>query len=70
MSEKKTMNVIFLAIQSTDPQSMVGSAAVAMMFVVADELLPGSHNGEHSNAATLMFLFGFVLMMVLDNVFA
>ena len=70
MSEKKTMNVIFLAIQSTDPQSMVGSAAVAMMFVVADELLPGSHNREHSNAATLMFLFGFVLMMVLDNVFA
>ena len=41
-------------------------AAGAMMYVVVEELLPESQNGEHSNIGTIGVAFGFVLMMVLD----
>ena len=36
------------------------------MYVVVEELLPESQNGEHSNIGTIGVAFGFVLMMVLD----
>ena len=41
-------------------------AAGAMMYVVVEELVPESQNGEHSNIGTIGVAFGFVLMMVLD----
>ena len=41
-------------------------AAGAMIYVVVEELVPESQNGEHSNIGTIGVAFGFVLMMVLD----
>lgn len=41
-------------------------AAGAMIYVVVEELIPEMSEGEHSNVGTLMFAFGFVVMMILD----
>ena len=41
-------------------------AAGAMIYVVAEELIPEANRGEHSNLATIGLAVGFVLMMVLD----
>lgn len=41
-------------------------AAGAMIYVVVEELIPESQNGEHSNIGTIGVAIGFVLMMVLD----
>ncbi|XCP84788.1 ZIP family metal transporter [Roseburia hominis] len=41
-------------------------AAGAMLYVVVEELIPESAEGEHSNIATIGFAVGFVLMMVMD----
>ena len=41
-------------------------AAGAMIFVVIEELVPEMAEGEHSNLGTIMFMIGFVLMMILD----
>ena len=38
----------------------------AMMYVVVEELIPEMSEGKHSNAGTIFFSLGFVLMMVLD----
>ena len=37
-----------------------------MIYVVIEELIPESAEGEHSNLGTVGFAVGFVLMMVLD----
>jgi zinc transporter, ZIP family len=47
----------------------LGFAAGAMLYVIADELIPESHAGGHEQAATLALLAGFGLMLVLDNAF-
>ena len=44
----------------------LGFAAGAMLYVVVEELIPEMSAGHHSNLATLMFAFGFSLMMALD----
>ena len=41
-------------------------AAGAMIFVVVEELVPEMSEGGHSNLGTIMFMLGFVLMMILD----
>jgi len=41
-------------------------AAGAMIFVVAEELIPESQAGGHSHAATAGVIIGFVVMMTLD----
>lgn len=41
-------------------------AAGAMIYVVVEELIPDMSSGNHSNIGTIMFSFGFVLMMILD----
>ena len=41
-------------------------AAGAMIYVVVEELVPESAEGEHSNIGTIGFAAGFVLMMILD----
>ena len=38
----------------------------AMMYVVVEELIPEMSLGPHSNAGTIAFSAGFVLMMILD----
>lgn len=45
---------------------LLSFAAGAMMFVVVEELIPETAEGEHSNIGTIGFAFGFMLMMVLD----
>ena len=41
-------------------------AAGAMLFVVADEIIPESAAGAHGKNAVVAFLAGFTLMMILD----
>ena len=41
-------------------------AAGAMIYVVAEELIPEANKGEHSNLGTIGLAVGFVLMMILD----
>ena len=41
-------------------------AAGAMFYVVVDELIPEMAEGSHSNAGTLSFAAGFVIMMAMD----
>ena len=41
-------------------------AAGAMIYVVVEELIPEMSSGSHSNVGTIMFAFGFTLMMALD----
>jgi ZIP family zinc transporter len=41
-------------------------AAGAMIYVVVEELIPGSQDGEHSNIGTVGVAIGFVIMMILD----
>ncbi len=45
---------------------LLAFAAGAMMYVVIEELIPESQDGEHSNIGTIGAAFGFALMMVLD----
>ena len=45
---------------------LLSFAAGAMFYVVIEELIPEMSEGRHSNAATIAFAVGFVLMMVLD----
>ena len=44
-------------------------AAGAMLYVVADELIPESHVGGNEREATLALVVGFALMLLLDNAF-
>ncbi len=48
---------------------MLSFAAGAMIYVVTEELIPESQNGEHSNLGTVGVALGFVVMMVLDVAF-
>lgn len=41
-------------------------AAGAMIYVVVEELIPESQEGEHSNIGTIGVAIGFVIMMILD----
>lgn len=45
---------------------LLSFAAGAMLYVVVEELIPESAEGEHSNLGTIGFAVGFVIMMVLD----
>lgn len=45
---------------------LLAFAAGAMLYVVVEELIPESSEGEHSNIGTIGFAIGFVIMMVLD----
>ncbi len=41
-------------------------SAGAMIYVVVEELIPETAEGNHSNMGTVMFAAGFTLMMILD----
>lgn len=45
---------------------LLAFGAGAMMYVVVEELIPESAEGNHSNLGTIGFAIGFVLMMTLD----
>ena len=45
---------------------LLAFAAGAMMYVVVEELIPEMSEGRHSNAGTIAFSLGFVVMMALD----
>ena len=45
---------------------LLAFAAGAMIYVVVEELIPTSENGEHSDIGTIGVAIGFVVMMVLD----
>lgn len=46
--------------------ALLAFAAGAMIYVVVEELIPESAEGEHSNVGTIGFAVGFVIMMILD----
>ena len=61
--------VITLAITGTIQNVLpylLSFAAGAMLYVVVEELIPESQNGEHSNIGTIGFAIGFLIMMILD----
>lgn len=45
---------------------LLSFAAGAMIYVVVEELVPEMSKGNHSNVGTILFAFGFSLMMILD----
>ncbi len=45
---------------------LLAFAGGAMIYVVVEELIPETQEGEHSNMGTIGFAIGFVLMMMLD----
>ena len=45
---------------------LLSFAAGAMIYVVAEELIPEAQSGKHSNIGTIGVAAGFVVMMVLD----
>ena len=45
---------------------LLSFAAGAMIYVVVEELIPESQDGEHSNIGTIGFAIGFIIMMILD----
>ena len=45
---------------------LLSFAAGAMIYVVVDELIPGSQSGEHSNIGVIGVAIGFIIMMILD----
>jgi ZIP family zinc transporter len=47
---------------------LLAFSAGAMLYVVVEELIPASQQGEHSNLGTIGFALGYALMMVLDVV--
>ena len=45
---------------------LLSFAAGAMLYVVVEELVPEMAEGEHSDVGTILFAFGFTIMMILD----
>ncbi len=45
---------------------LLSFAAGAMIYVVVEDLIPESQEGEHSNIGTVGVAIGFVVMMILD----
>ena len=45
---------------------LLAFAAGAMIYVVVEELIPESQEGEHSNIGTIGVAIGFIIMMILD----
>ena len=45
---------------------LLSFAAVAMLYVVVEELIPEMSAGEHSHVGVISFAIGFMLMMSLD----
>jgi ZIP family zinc transporter len=48
---------------------LMAAAAGAMLYVVVEELIPETVRAGNADSASLGFMLGFVIMMVLDNAF-
>ena len=59
--------VAVLAIEPLLPYALA-FAAGAMIYVVVEEVIPETQRDKYTDVATLGFIVGFVLMMVLDVV--
>lgn len=44
-------------------------AAGAMLYVISDEIIPETHAHGYEMVSTFSLIFGFIVMMVLDNIF-
>ena len=60
------LTILFSALILPVLPYLLAFAAGAMIYVVVEELIPESQDGEHSNVATVGVMLGFVLMMILD----
>ena len=60
------VTILASSLVSTLLPYLLAFAAGAMFYVVVEELIPEMSEGEHSNAGTVAFSLGFVLMMILD----
>lgn len=60
------LTVLLASIISPILPYLLSFSAGAMIYVVIEELIPESQTGEHSNLATLSFMVGFLIMMILD----
>lgn len=45
---------------------MLGFAAGAMIFVVAEEVIPSSKENGNTDLASVSLIVGFIIMMILD----
>lgn len=52
--------------QAVTPLAM-GFAAGAMLFIIASEIIPETHENEKKERATFVLLIGFLVMMALDH---
>lgn len=59
------MIIFFEHIAPSLPYLLAFSAG-AMLYVVVEELIPETQQGEHTNIGTIAFAIGFVIMMILD----
>jgi ZIP family zinc transporter len=61
----------YFAFEAVEPllASGLAFAGGAMLYVVADELIPESHSRGNERVATLGLIVGFALMLALDNAF-
>lgn len=59
-------------VQFTKPILPIGLAfaAGAMLFVISDEIIPETHSRGYQRLATYGIIVGFIVMMVLDSLFA
>ena len=57
---------LVISIEPIMPYALAGAAG-AMIYVVAEELIPTSKNGSHSDFATIGVMCGFAIMMLLDT---
>lgn len=60
------LTILFLDLVVPVLPYLLSFAAGAMMYVVVEELIPEMNQGEHSNAGTISFATGFLIMMILD----
>jgi ZIP family zinc transporter len=58
--------MFFLESSGSAMPILLSFAAGAMLYVVVEELIPETQQGEHSNIGTIAFAMGFIVMMILD----